>query len=379
MICIFLSSAAGECEDATPDHQEGVVIRTANKACTLHLEARPLPLECVALLESNTHLLKALNLVQGTSNKQGKELDKEGSNKEEAELNNPGTQLNKKGVKLNKDTLQELEDLRTRLDSALSSNNFEGAVDRVWCFGPRQTGCNLLINAVPGYDRPSLWSALKANSRQPLREYDNSIVSGFQLATLAGPLCEEPMRGVCFIVKGWDHQRTSQPEQLNPPDQPNLSDQFDLAALPDHQPNPSDQPILPDQPVDSESLAGVRSADSYGPFSGQLISAMKEGCRRSFLAQPARLMAAMYSSNILATADVLGKVYSVLGRRNGRVLSEEMKEGSAMFTIQALVPVAESFGFVEEIRKRTSGLANPQLIFSHWEVSKHRHLGCTSG
>lgn len=37
------------------------------------------------------------------------------------------------------------------------------------------------------------------------------------------------------------------------------------------------------------------------------MSAVKDGCRRSFQAQPQRLMAAMYSCNILANAEVLGK------------------------------------------------------------------------
>lgn len=45
-----------------------------------------------------------------------------------------------------------------------------------------------------------------------------------------------------------------------------------------------------------------------------------------------------------------------------------MKEGTDIFIIKAVVPVAESFGFADEIRKRTSGLASPQLVFSHWEV-----------
>ena len=33
------------------------------------------------------------------------------------------------------------------------------------------------------------------------REYDNSIINGFQLATSAGPLCEEPLMGVCFVIE----------------------------------------------------------------------------------------------------------------------------------------------------------------------------------
>ena len=84
-------------------------------------------------------------------------------------------------------------------------------------------------------------------------------------------------------------------------------------------------------------------------------------------------MAAMYTCDIRATAEVLGRVYAVLGRRNGRVIHEEMREGSVVFVVKAALPVAESFGFADEIRKKTSGLASPQLVFSHWEVSV---IGC---
>lgn len=66
-----------------------------------------------------------------------------------------------------------------------------------------------------------------------------------------------------------------------------------------------------------------------------------------------------------------GKVYGVIGKRCGRVVSEDMQEGTQIFNIAAVIPVAESFGFCDEIRKRTSGLASPQLAFSHWEVSEH--------
>lgn len=110
------------------------------------------------------------------------------------------------------------------------------------------------------------------------------------------------------------------------------------------------------------------SFDRHGPFSGQLMSAVKEGCRRAFQLQPMRLMAAMYTCHVQATAEVLGRMYAVIGKREGRVLSEKMIEGSDVFDVEAVLPVAESFGFSEEIRKRTSGLANPQLVFSHWEV-----------
>jgi ribosome assembly protein 1 len=67
-------------------------------------------------------------------------------------------------------------------------------------------------------------------------------------------------------------------------------------------------------------------------------------------------------------AEVLGRVYDVITRRRGRILSESMNEGTPFFTILSLLPVAESFGFSEEMRKRTSGAAQPQLIFAGFEI-----------
>ena len=67
---------------------------------------------------------------------------------------------------------------------------------------------------------------------------------------------------------------------------------------------------------------------------------------------------------ILNLAEVLGRVYAVVSRRRGRIVAEEMKEGTTFFTVKSRLPVVESFGFADEIRKRTSGAASPQLIFS---------------
>lgn len=43
-----------------------------------------------------------------------------------------------------------------------------------------------------------------------LTKYENSFVNGFQIATLAGPLCEEPMMGVCFVVEDWTIDNSQQ-------------------------------------------------------------------------------------------------------------------------------------------------------------------------
>lgn len=48
---------------------------------------------------------------------------------------------------------------------------------------------------------------------------------------------------------------------------------------------------------------------------------------------------------------------------------QDIWEGTQTFVITALLPVVESFGFADELRKATSGAAtSPQLAFSHWEV-----------
>lgn len=62
-----------------------------------------------------------------------------------------------------------------------------------------------------------------------------------------------------------------------------------------------------------------------------------------------------------ATSEVLGKLYGVISKRNGKVLDDDMIEGTNLFQIRAELPVIESFGFADDVRKKTSGLAFPQL------------------
>lgn len=63
-------------------------------------------------------------------------------------------------------------------------------------------------------------------------------------------------------------------------------------------------------------------------------------------------------------------MYAVLGKRSGRVVHADLQEGSQTFTVLATLPVIESFQLGDELRKQTSGLASPQLVFSHWEVRR---------
>ena len=44
-----------------------------------------------------------------------------------------------------------------------------------------------------------------------------------------------------------------------------------------------------------------------------------------------------------------------------------MREGSDLFTVHAYLPAEASFGFADELRRRSSGAATASLMLSHWE------------
>ncbi|KAF8046453.1 hypothetical protein N665_3676s0001 [Sinapis alba] len=81
-----------------------------------------------------------------------------------------------------------------------------------------------------------------------------------------------------------------------------------------------------------------------------------------------RIVEAMYFCELNTAPEYLGPMYAVLSRRRARVLKEEMQEGSSLFTVHAYVPVSESFGFADELRKGTSGGASALMVLSHWEM-----------
>ena len=163
-------------------------------------------------------------------------------------------------------------------------------IERIVSFGPKKVGCNLLINKIPDYDkRPSVWPKWVSKEVADddeycddcgdedddkddlhIRENDHSIVSGFQLATNCGPICNEPLMGVAVILSDWRHGSTATSETTN---------HVTTEATTNHS-------------------ATVTAAVSHGPMSGQLMSAMKEGILKSFNQHPRRLMVAMYSCEI---------------------------------------------------------------------------------
>ncbi|OCT86890.1 hypothetical protein XELAEV_18020580mg, partial [Xenopus laevis] len=337
-----------------------VTLTTPNKLATLSVRAMPLPEEVTQLLEKNSDLIRTMEQINLALN--------EGSY----------------NIQFNELAIERITTFKSNLQQHLQGRRWRNAVDQIWSFGPRRYGPNILLNRIEGYDRPSVWQCLDKGIREEkYRNFDNSIVSGFQLATLAGPMCEEPLMGVCFIVEKLDLSRPllpkdsgSQESEANTGTEPEHSESGTTASLINDASKSATEEteLIPKDENGGRALEksskrkGDLLTDCYGAFSGQLIATMKEACRYAFQVKPQRLLAAMYTCEIMANAEVLGRVYGVLSKREGRVLLEEMKEGTDMFIIKAVLPVAESFGFADEIRKRTSGLASPQLVFSHWEV-----------
>lgn len=80
-------------------------------------------------------------------------------------------------------------------------------VDRIWSIGPKKCGTNVLLN-MTDYRHQSFWKQEKRTAGgtddvDVRNDVVTSFLNGFQLTSLAGPLCEEPMHGVCFVVEEW--------------------------------------------------------------------------------------------------------------------------------------------------------------------------------
>jgi hypothetical protein len=101
--------------------------------------------------------------------------------------------------------------------------------------------------------------------------------------------------------------------------------------------------------------------------SGQLISEATNAFHAAFLSCPMRVMEPIYRCSLQCEQSQLGNLYATLSRRRGVVLEESVVEGTTVFVLEALLPVASSFGFAQELLKKTSGRGTtPQLSFSHW-------------
>ncbi|RSL90089.1 hypothetical protein CDV31_015762 [Fusarium ambrosium] len=292
-----------------------VVATTSSKQVTISLRVQPVPADVTEFLLKNADAIKRLH------DRKAKAEESEG---EEIAAETDVAAGNTLSVEDFKKQLKE------KLESGKGRENWKDRIDKIVAFGPRRTGPNFLIDATADgifskafATESTTGTAPRAGESLHPSHLADKISYAFQLAAAQGPLCNEPLQGVAVFVEDVTL---------------NLGEDDSSAR------------------------------DKPGRLTGEIIKTFQSALRSGFLDWSSRLMLAMYSVEIQASTEVLGRVYDVLTRRRGRVIAEIMKEGTPFFTIQALLPVAESFGFADDMRKRTSGAAQPQLIFAGFEI-----------
>ncbi|MCJ1356765.1 MAG: Cytoplasmic GTPase/eEF2-like protein (ribosomal biogenesis) [Icmadophila ericetorum] len=323
-------------EMAPPNNKDlprgSVIGTTTSKQISVRLRVVPLPATTTEFLEKSASAIRRLY-----SERKHEDSYRDDGDGTEGQAEPDGTEPE---TELATNPLS-LKDFKKALQSTFEehiehSELWQNAGDTVTAFGPRRTGPNLLLDGTKaGLCRRLLSEATDdISSKAPLEssahnlspyDFADKISYAFQLATAQGPLCHEPIQGIAVILE-------------------------EVTVLP-----PSDE-------------EGSTKENMLGRLTGEVIKTVRDSIRQAFLDWSSRLMLAMYSCEIQASTEVLGKVYGVITRRRGRILSEYLKEGTPFFTILALLPANESFGFSDEIRKRTSGAASPQLIFQGFEM-----------
>ena len=179
------------------------------------------------------------------------------------------------------------------------------AARSVWAFGPDEAGPNALLDdTLPGEVDKSLLAAVR-----------ESVVQGFQWGTREGPLCDEPIRDVKFKI---------------------------LDA------------VVADQPLHRGG--------------GQMIPTARRVAYSAFLMASPRMMEPVYAVEIQTPADCMSAIYNVLSKRRGHVIADAPRPGTPVYSVKALLPAIESFGFETDLRYHTQGQAFGMSYFDHWQI-----------
>ena len=150
---------------------------------------------------------------------------------------------------------------------------------------------------------------------QFMNEIKEHVVSGFEIVTKTGVLCDEMMRGIRFNV-----------------------------------------------------MDTVLHNDSIHRGGGQLSPCTRRVLYACELMSKPTLQEPIFQVEITVPVDIVGAVYACMAVRRGTVEEEISIEGTPLTILKAYMPVAESFGFTSYLRQQTSGKAFPNCCFDHWEA-----------
>lgn len=208
-----------------------------NGLLTYRVRARPLPDAVTAFLIANADTMK--RVVQ-------REHELAGSDENlllEDRLELQESTVNDTGVSSNQLSIHEFW---KRLENLLNAagKEWEGTARDIWAFGARRTGANILLNKISKSTRSLMRTSqtakhvstistparaatpadhdskedeneilevtehieqqtaeMQAHSPSDLRMFEDSIETAFQLSTLRGPLCNEPVQGLAYTIE----------------------------------------------------------------------------------------------------------------------------------------------------------------------------------
>ncbi|KAJ4295020.1 Cytoplasmic GTPase/eEF2-like protein (ribosomal biogenesis) [Kalmusia sp. IMI 367209] len=323
-----------------PNLPRGTVITTTvSKQVTVRLRVRPLPPSVTEFLGKNAGAIKRL-----FSDQRDEEETQQNANDTSADAPAVEQDGMEEAEQLETGHTLTQEEFRKQLEDAFKEAKgqreiWADVIEKITAFGPRRIGPNILVDVTEegicgkvlrDSNPPNPVSTDHSSSTLTAHSLTSNIAYAFQLATAQGPLCAEPVQGIAVFL----------------------------------------EEVTISLPSSEES-----GADRMGRLTGEVIKTVRSAIHAGFLDWSPRMLLAMYTCEIQASTDVLGRVYAVLTRRRGQILSETLSStssasttGNQTFTINALLPVAESFGFSDEIRKRSSGSASPQLRFAGFEM-----------
>lgn len=153
-------------------------------------------------------------------------------------------------------------------------------VAKIWAFGPNDDGPNMIVDITSGC--------------QFMNEIRDSCVTGFNVVTANGVLCDEPCRAMRFNVH--------------------------------------DTNLHPD---------GIHRGG------GQIIPVARRALYGAELLAAPKLQEPIFLIEITCPNDVVGTVYNVISMRRGNIEEEVCQTGAPVTMIKGFLPVAESFGKFE--------------------------------
>ncbi|ESS67379.1 elongation factor 2 [Trypanosoma cruzi Dm28c] len=145
-------------------------------------------------------------------------------------------------------------------------------------------------------------------------DWKDSIIAGFQAAAESGPMAQEPLLSIAFIIT--------------------------------------------DISVDTSS----------GLTGGMVLPCVRDACRAAMELHPRRLVEPVYECTVYSFGATQGKIYGSLSRRRAEIIEEVPNEGSDLFYIRCLLPAVEAFGLQDELRVITQGASTAQLQMSLWSI-----------